>query len=146
MSATPRNSSASTLGACRLKGGIFRPLGKNGPEHEAKEATVLVGELDIGETGPDQWIGASGRALHRRGKLMESLRGDRSKEIVLVGEMPIRGRGGYADAPGGLAQSDRLKPVLVQDLTGRGQQRGRQIPVAIGAGESIRFCLSAFTL
>ena len=111
---------------------IFRPLGENGPEHEAKEAAMLVSELDVGKTRPAEGIRAAACALHRRGKLVETLGGDGSKEILLAGEMTVGGRRRHPDAAGGLAQSDRLQAILIQNLTSRGQKRSRQVAVAIG--------------
>src|SRR5580693_4809171 len=70
-----------------LKRWVFRTLGENRPKHEAKKAAVLIGELDIGKTSPDQGIGAPGRALHGLSELVETLGRDGSKEILLVGEM-----------------------------------------------------------
>src|ERR1700733_15138408 len=84
--------------ACRLQGWVFRPLGENGPEHEAKKAAVLAGELDISKTATDERVAAPGRALHRRSELVETLGRDGSEEIFLVGEMAIGGRRRHADA------------------------------------------------
>ena len=111
------------LDACarRLKRWVFRTLGENRPEHEAKKAAVLIGELDIGKTPPDQGIGAPGRALHRLSELVETLGRDGSKEILLVGEMAVGGRRRHAHPAGGLTQSNRLHAVFVQNLSGRGQ-------------------------
>ena len=129
---TPRSSNASTPARRGLKRRIFRPLSENGPEHEAKEAAVLVSELDIGKTRPDERSGAPCRALHRRSELAETLRGDGSKKVFLAGEMPVCGRRRNADPSSGLPQPNRLHAVFVQNLTGCGQKRGRQVPVAIG--------------
>ena len=119
--------------ARRLERRIFRPLSENGPEHEAKEPAVLVGELDIGKTRPNERIGAPGRILHRRGELLEAFGGDGSEEVFLVGEMAIGGCSRHPDPAGGLAQTNRMQPVLVQNLTGRSLKRNRQVPVTIGS-------------
>ena len=82
---------------------IFRPLGENGPEHEAKEATVLISEFDVGKTRAAEGIGAAACALHRRGELVETLGGDGSKEVFLAREMTVGGGRRHPDAAGGLA-------------------------------------------
>jgi hypothetical protein len=77
---------------------VFRPLDQNRSEHQAKETTLLQGEVDIGETDCAEWIALGRARLHRRGELSEAFRGDRRKEILLVGKMPIRGCRGHSDA------------------------------------------------
>ncbi len=133
--------------ARRVKRRILRPLGENGPKHEAKEATVLVGEFNISETRPGKGGRAAGRALHGRGELTESLGCDGSEEIFLVGEMTVSRRRRHADAAGCLAQSNRMQPVLIQNLASRGQKRGRKVSVTIGPEwNPLNSWLSKFTL
>ena len=91
--------------ARRLERWIFCPLSEDGPEHEAKEARVLVSELDISKARPSEEVGPSRRALHRRRELAETLGGDGSKKIVLAGEMPVCGGRRHADAPRGLRRA-----------------------------------------
>jgi hypothetical protein len=75
-----------------LKRRVFRPLGQDGPEHQAKKTAILQGELDISKAGAAQEIGSARRALHRRAEFAETLGGDRSKKILLAGEMAVGGR------------------------------------------------------
>ena len=133
-SATPMMQQRFDARGRRLERQIFRPVGENRPEHEAEEAGVLVGELDIGQPRPGERRGAAGRALHRRAKLAETLRRDGSQEIVLAGEMAVGGGRRHADTPRGLPQPDRLQAVLIQDLTGRRLKRGGQVAMTIRAG------------
>ena len=81
---------------------VFRPLDQNGSEHQAKETTLLQGELDIGETDCAEGIALGRARLHRCAELSEAFRGDRRKEILLVGKVSIRGCRGHSDAAGRL--------------------------------------------
>src|SRR5208282_150263 len=81
---------------------VFRPLDQNGSEHQAKETTLLQGEIKIGETDSAEPI-AFGRApLHRCGELSKPFRGDRCKKLLLVSKIAIRGCRGHSDAAGRL--------------------------------------------
>ena len=111
---------------------IFAALGEDGPEHEPKEARILVSELDIGKARSSEKIGSARRVLHRRGEFAETFGGDGSQEIVLTGEMPVSGRRRDANAPRRLAQPNGLRAVLIKDLAGGVEQSRRQIAVAIG--------------
>src|SRR5271169_5060712 len=62
---------------------VSRSLEQNGSEHQAKETTLLQGELDIGETDCAEGIALGRARLHRRGEFSEAFRGDRRKEILL---------------------------------------------------------------
>ena len=65
-----------------IKLGVFRPLEQNGSEHQAKETTLLQGELGIGETDCAEGIALGRARLHRCTELSEAFRGDRRKEIL----------------------------------------------------------------
>ena len=100
----------------RIQLRVFRPLDQNGPEHQAKETTLLQGEINISETHRSSgsfWVAP---ALHRRGELSEALRGDRRKKILLVGKMAIRGCRGHSDAAGRLPQANDVRAGFIQML------------------------------
>ena len=81
---------------------VLPSLDQNGSEHQAKETSLLQGEVDIGETDSVERIALLRRGLHRRGEFSEAFRGDRRNKSLLVVEMSIRGGWGHPDAPGGL--------------------------------------------
>jgi hypothetical protein len=94
---------------------VFRPLDQNGSEHQAKETTLLQGELDIGETNCAEGIALGRPYLHRCDELSKAFRGDRRKEILLVGKMAIRGCRGHSDAAGRLPQANDVWAGFIQD-------------------------------
>ena len=49
----------------RLKRGIFRPLGEDGPEHQAKKAPILSSELDIGKARAAERTYPAGRVMQK---------------------------------------------------------------------------------
>jgi hypothetical protein len=106
---------------------VFRPLEQNGSEHQAKETTLLQGELDIGETDSAERIAPGRACFHRRGELSEPFRGDGRKKILLVGKMPIRGCRGHPDAAGRLPQPNSVLAGFIQDGPRRCAQRVREI-------------------
>ena len=114
-----------------LERGIFRPLGQHRPEHQPKDAAILLGELDIGKASPAQGIGPSRRRFHRRAELAEAFRGHGSQEVLLADKMAVSRRRRNADPAGGLPQAHRLHPALIQNLPRRGHERSGQIAVTI---------------
>src|SRR5271167_3369010 len=74
---------------------VFRPLDQNRSEHQAKETTLLQGELDIGETDSVERVAICRTRLHRRGEFSEAFRGDRRKKSLLASKMTIGGWRGH---------------------------------------------------
>jgi hypothetical protein len=72
-----------------LKRRILRSASENGAEHEPKKAAVLARELNIRKARSSKGSAAPRRALHRRGEVAETGRGDGGKESVFVGEMAV---------------------------------------------------------
>jgi hypothetical protein len=71
--------------------------------------------------------------LHRDGQRRQGGRADRLQELPTAGEMPIRGIGDHARAPGGFAQYDRVGPAGARQLDPRFEQRASEVAVAIRA-------------
>ena len=63
-----------TGGLIKLR--VFRPLEQNGSEHQAKETTLLQGEVDIGETDSVERVALGRARLHSRGEFPKAFRGD----------------------------------------------------------------------
>jgi hypothetical protein len=71
--------------------------------------------------------------LHRDGQRRQGGRADRLQELPTAGEMPIRGIGDHARAPGSFAQYDRVGPAGARQLDPRFEQRASEVAVAIRA-------------
>src|SRR5271167_3315650 len=109
----PKQTEDRARGLVQLR--VFRPLDQNGAEHQAKETTLLQGEIKIGETDSAERI-APGRApLHRCCEFSEPFRGDRCKKLLLVSKMAISGSGGHSDAAGRLPQANGVWASFSQD-------------------------------
>ena len=122
----------------RIQLRVFRPLDQNGPEHQAKETTLLQGEINVSETHRMERVVLGCAGFHRRGELPEALRRDRRKEILLVGKMAIRGRCGHSDAAGRLPQANDVRAGFIQNAPrGRAQGVG-EISTVIGTSRRIR--------
>ena len=132
----PKQTEDRARGRIQLR--VFRPLDQNGPEHQAKETTLLQGEINISETDRVERIVLGRAGFHRRGELPEPFRRDRRKKILLVGKMAIRGRCGHSDAAGRLPQANDVRAGFIQNAP-RGRAQGVwEIARVIGTSRRIR--------
>jgi hypothetical protein len=117
-----------------IKVRVFRPPDQNGSEHQAKETTLLQGEIKIGETDSAKAI-ALGRARHHRyryGQLSKPLRGDLRKKIVLAREIPMCGRRGHSRTAGRLPHANGVWAGFLQNGPRRMAKGAREIAMTIG--------------
>ena len=125
----PKQTEDRARGLVQLR--VFRPFDQNGSEHQAKEITLLQGEIKIGETDCAERI-APGRAhLHRCGEFSEPVRGDRCKKILLAGEMAMDGCRGDSNAARCLPQANAVWAGFIQDGPRRRAQGIWEIAMSI---------------
>jgi hypothetical protein len=121
----PKQTEDRARGLVQLR--VFRPLDQNGSEHQAKEITLLQGEIKIGETHSAERITPGRAPLHRCCEFSEPFCGDERKKMLLVSKMAIRGCSGHSGAAGRLTQAHSLWAGFIQDGPRRRVQGVREI-------------------
>jgi hypothetical protein len=109
----PKQTEDRARGLVQLR--VFRPLGQNGPKHQAKKTPLPQGEFKIGETDTAEPIAPARARLHRCCQFPEPFRGDRRKKMLLVGKMAIDGCRGHSDAARSLPQANAVRAGFIQD-------------------------------
>ena len=109
----PKQTEDRARGLIQLR--VSRSFDQNGSEHQAKEITLLQGEIKIGETNTAEAIAFYRARLHCCGELSEPFRGDRRKKILRVSKMARRRRRGHSDAARRLPQANYVWAGFIQD-------------------------------
>jgi hypothetical protein len=131
-------STPKTALAAPFSSGYFRPLDQDGSEHQAKETTLLQGEIKVGETDSGERIAFGRACAHRSGEFSEPFRSDRRKKILLVGKMAIGGSSGHSDTARRLLQANDVWAGFLQDRSRRRAQGVREIATVMGPSRRIR--------
>ena len=99
-------------------------------------------EFDVGEPcGTECQVGGTGRCgEHPTDEAFASRGADGRQETVPTREVPIRGAGRYADAPGGLAQDDAVRATVLREGRRRLHQGPTQVAVVIGPRGALVRC------
>jgi hypothetical protein len=102
-----------------------------GPEHHREVGSVGNGEADVGDADLEE-LAAGTRRLESVTEEVEAVDGDGGEQPGLVPE--VVGGGGVGDpgTAGDLAQTERRRAGVADDLDGSAQQRGTEVAVMVG--------------
>jgi hypothetical protein len=104
-------------------------------EDRVEERALLGGEPDVrpGHRGQPLRRGIRGvGGLAKPGReIIQGAGRHGGEQLVAVGEVPVRGRRGHAEAAGRLGQREAADPAFGYDGDGRVDQRGPQVAVVI---------------